>query len=67
MGDSEVEAIAAGILATIVVPERVVVSHPTVRQGHIVYHYNKERVAHLDHCTLTPKMTSLWSANLALL
>ncbi|KAK7405961.1 hypothetical protein VNO78_07573 [Psophocarpus tetragonolobus] len=36
----------------------------TPHQGQLVYHYHKEGMAQLDHCTVTPKASYLWNAKL---
>ncbi|KAK7407422.1 hypothetical protein VNO78_09332 [Psophocarpus tetragonolobus] len=36
----------------------------TSRRGQMVYHNHKERVARLDHCSVTPEASSLWNAEL---
>ncbi|KAK7380398.1 hypothetical protein VNO78_32908 [Psophocarpus tetragonolobus] len=34
------------------------------RRGQMVYHFHKEQVAYLDHCSVTPEVSSLWNAEL---
>ncbi|KAK7393526.1 hypothetical protein VNO78_22084 [Psophocarpus tetragonolobus] len=36
----------------------------TSHRGQMVYHYHKDRMTRLDHCTITPKATSLWNVEL---
>ncbi|KAK7405694.1 hypothetical protein VNO78_07301 [Psophocarpus tetragonolobus] len=59
------EATPASMKPAILVTSLIVAqeaSCPVAHQRQMIFHYHKERVVRLDHCTLTPEVALLWNA-----